>query len=219
MKQKKSAIDKALETLVSHSEQVLLGLDYATDYVFIEVPIENRLDIANHFYNLHGYRNQENVGVIDVCCDHCHKPFVAAHESKNNPKDVCHCVYKRYMNAYQGGFMYMNESAIQYNTQFGKPSHKSSNSIPLVRSLYEKTDDDHDNSWILRHGNVVTVSRSFGEGVSVENNLTLGIAHVEEDYAHHRAQSKAYRDHDKKLTKEHSDPTNVIYDANFENDE
>ena len=88
--------------------------------------------------------------------------------------------------------------------------------MPLNRSLYEKTNDNHDNSWILRHGNVVTVSRNFGEGVGVENNLTLGIAHIEEAYERNRAQSKVYRDHDRELTKANSDPTNVIFDANFE---
>ena len=213
MKQKKTAVDKALETLVSHSEKVLLGLDYAPDYVFVEVPIEDRLDIASHFN-----RGSESP-LIETCCDHCHKPFVAAHKSKNNPKDVCHCIYRRYMNPYHGGFMYMNETAIQYDKQFGKHSNRVDASIPLNRSLYEKTDNNHDNSWILRHGNVVTVSRNFGDGVRVENNLTLGIAHLEEDYARHRAQSKAYRDHDRELTKANSDPTNVVFDANFEGDD
>jgi len=213
MKQKKTAVDKALETLVSHSEKVLLGLDYATDYVFVEVPIEDRLDIARHFN-----RGSEKP-LVDTCCDHCHKYFKAAFERNNNPKDVCHCIYRRYMDPYHGGFMYMNETAIQYNKQFGKHSSRCSDSMPLNRSLYEKTDKDHDNSWILRHGNVVTVSRSFGDGVGVENNLTLGIAHIEEDYARHRAQSKAYRDHDRELTKANSDPTNVVFDANFEGDD
>ena len=214
MKQKKTAVDKALETLVSHSEKVLLGLDYATDYVFVEVPIEDRLDIARHF------NKGSESPLVDTCCDHCHKFFKAAFERNNNPKDVCHCIYRRYMDPYHGGFMYMNETAIQYNKQFGKYADiERCPQVPLNRSLYEKTDKDHDNSWILRHGNVVTVSRSFGDGVGVENNLTLGIAHIEEDYARHRAQSKAYRDHDRELTKANSDPTNVVFDANFENDD
>ena len=212
MKQKKSAVDKALETLVSHSEKVLLGIDYATDYVILEVPIENRIDIADNFHN------HDVNGIDNVRCDHCHKPFIGKKKRKG-PQDVCHCVYKRYIDPYQGGFVYINESAVQYHTQFGKATNCGDNWKPLVRSLYEKTDDDHDNSWILRHGNVVTVSRSFGKGVAVENNLTLGIAHLEKEYDSHRAQSKAYRAHDRELTKENSDPTNVVFDANFEKDD
>ena len=210
MKPKKTVVDKAIETLVSHSEKVLLGLDYAPDYVFIEVPIENRLDIARH------YNRGCDSPLVDTRCNHCHKVFKAAFERNNNPKDVCHCIYKRYMDPYHGGFMYLNETAIQYDKQFGHAHIDKCNSVPLNRSLYEKTNDNHDNSWILRHGNVVTVSRSFGQGVGIENNLTLGIAHIEEEYNRNRAQSKVYRDHDRELTKANSDSTNVIFDANFE---
>tara|TARA_Y100001973_G_C5128828_1_gene296619 strand:+ start:111 stop:698 length:588 start_codon:yes stop_codon:yes gene_type:complete len=190
-------INKALETLVNHTDNVLKDTDGATDYIFYEVPIECRTDIATYFYDRGNFKDLES-----TTCYHCHKQFFLIDHTKENPKDVCHCVYERTINPYHGGFNYTNKTAELYDQMFRNKSRLwPSTTKPLV------TTQDKDTKWINKHGNKVTISRDFGTNVPVERNLTLGIQFLQDEYnsrhscVHHDSVMR-HVDQDKPATKE-----------------
>ena len=193
---KKSTLNKinnALETLVEHTDNVLRDKDGSTDYIFYEVPITNRTDIALHFYDRGNYKD-----LASTTCDHCHKPFFLIDKSKENPKDVCHCVYERTINPYHGGFSYINKTECLYNEMFN-----SKTPLHFVNTSTQKPlDPTNENDWINKHGNKVTISRDFGPNVSVERNLTLGIKHIIDEYNNRPRSVMRHVDQDKPEPKE-----------------
>jgi len=165
-------LNKALETLIDHTDNVLRDTDGATDYIIYEVPIECRTDIATYFYDRGNFKD-----LASTTCDHCHKRFFLINHAKENPKDVCHCIYERTINPYHGGFNYTNKTADLYDYMFNR---KSTRYWPQQQNPL--TAEDSDTKWINKHGNKVTISRDFGTNVPVERNLTLGINHLQEEY-------------------------------------
>jgi len=198
-------INKALETLVDHTDNVLKDTDGATDYITYEVPIERRDDIATHFYD----RNKTNSGngffkdLESTTCDHCHKQFFFIDRTKENPKDICHCVYERTINPYHSGFDYTNKTAELYDRMFNHNNSRHTLWPSATKPLVTK----EDTKWINKHGNKITVSRDFGANVPVERNLTLGIQFLQDEYnsrhscVHHESVMR-HVDQDKPATKE-----------------
>lgn len=151
---------KAIENIVDHMDQVLMGKDKAYDIIDYEVDIENRTDLALYYDNT-------SIPLSEVECYHCLKPFVVLEDRA--PEDTCTCVYKRIVNPYIKGFSLRNLTEETYAVMFKANAYENTVSNPLPNAKQAV--------WNNKYADRISVSRSFGKNNMLSNSgTTLGLA-------------------------------------------
>ena len=157
---------KAIESIVNHMDQVLMGKDKAYDIIDYEVDVDNRTDVAKFYYDIASQKGT-SVPLSEVKCHHCLKAFVVLEDRA--PEDTCTCVYKRIINPYTKGFSLRNLTAETYAKMFEANAYENNVSNPLPNAKQAV--------WNNKYADRISVSRSFGKNNMISNSgTTLGLA-------------------------------------------
>ena len=157
---------KAIESIVDHMDQVLMGKDKAYDIIDYEVDVDNRTDLAKFYYDIASQKGT-SVPLSEVKCSHCLKPFVVLEDRA--PEDTCTCVYKRIVNPYTKGFSLRNLTEETYAVMFKANAYENNVSNPLPNAKQAV--------WNNKYADRISVSRSFGKNTMLSNSgTTLGLA-------------------------------------------